>query len=727
MSKQKNKPFILIAESSVRQLLASFVYILILLLLTTVFTALNTRHEQDFRYDSKNHCIILPEYDPADPDNYYIDNRWVLIPNVTDKDIEDGRVTFDDIPNIPHADNVRISSLNGWNDPGPDAVWNNTRSNGPEIIAFGRGNRTLAMTYAISIDIGSGSAFHLGIPNINGSATVFCNGIKMGVLGDMSNKNSGFDVTSGYQSIPIYPDENGKAYIMIAVESDAGIYNPGLLSTPSLNNKTSDTKMIFVPAIWITSHFTLLVLIVIGGLMISRTFSRRGKLFLLILMLAGMIVYHLYDVRYLVVDSLARLVICYFIRVFLCVVLTHFIASLLPPETDRRHKRISTIHCLGVTVIGIVLIMILFFNRSLIGTTYPSLTTLIFSSVVCMSCVIKLMFLYYGDKNLSLGLFSTITMYFVFLSMQSENDFIYNIPLYSVYTAFALLLLLIYFLRRYVHQYRELKDTTDHLQFLVNEKTIHISEINRDLLNTNKKLMKNEEARKNVLSNVSHDLRTPITAIRGYAELLSSAGDNMSREQRNSYLTNIIRRSVQMERIVSDIVELTRMESSTNEFNFADISLAMLLDETFMLYETDLRETTKKIFLEIPEDDLLMVRADQKKLSRVFDNLISNSINYSGDDAVIKIRAWRSDPDKDISEQRIHITVTDNGIGIPPESINLIFDRFYRAANSGKNIKGTGLGLSIVKMIVDRHDAEISVESTLGAGTEFHIVMKPAY
>ena len=201
----------------------------------------------------------------------------------------------------------------------------------------------------------------------------------------------------------------------------------------------------------------------------------------------------------------------------------------------------------------------------------------------------------------------------------------------------------------------------------------------------------------------------------------------MKPEQRDMYLNNILKRSYQMEQIVSDIVELTRMESNANEFSFMELSIAELLDELVMMYEADMRNTGKKIELEIPEDDNLIVKADPRKFTRVIENLVSNAVNYSNEEALIRIKAWRSNADLPMSEQRIHITVSDNGIGIPEDALPHIFDRFYRAGNSGQNIKGTGLGLSIVKTIIDHHDAEISVESTLGEGTTFHIVMRATY
>ena len=111
------------------------------------------------------------------------------------------------------------------------------------------------------------------------------------------------------------------------------------------------------------------------------------------------------------------------------------------------------------------------------------------------------------------------------------------------------------------------------------------------------------------------------------------------------------------------------------------------------------------------------------KISRVFENLISNAINYTEGEARIVVRAWRSNGNMALSEQQVHISVSDNGIGIPAEEVGKIFDRFYRAKNSGINIKGTGLGLAIVKLICDRHNAKIMVTSEIGKGTTFEIIM----
>ena len=169
------------------------------------------------------------------------------------------------------------------------------------------------------------------------------------------------------------------------------------------------------------------------------------------------------------------------------------------------------------------------------------------------------------------------------------------------------------------------------------------------------------------------------------------------------------------------------MESSDSDFHYTSVSIAEMLDELVMMYSMDLEDTDKHLTLDLPMRDSLIVKADPAKLSRVFENLISNAINYTGPQAEIVITAWRSGESANIVTQKIHITVEDNGIGIPEQDIPRIFDRFYRAHNSGVNIKGTGLGLAIVKLICDKHDAEINVTSTLGKGTKFEVILSASY
>ena len=164
------------------------------------------------------------------------------------------------------------------------------------------------------------------------------------------------------------------------------------------------------------------------------------------------------------------------------------------------------------------------------------------------------------------------------------------------------------------------------------------------------------------------------------------------------------------------------MEASDAEFQFSDVSVCEMLDEVTMMYSMDLEGTKKHITLDIPEDDFLIVKADPRKLSRVLENLVSNAINYTEEEALIAVKAWRTGADLPIDKQKIHVTVSDNGIGIPEESQSRIFERFYRVDKSrSKETGGPGLGLAIVKHIAEVHHATIQLHSTVGFDTEIKI------
>ena len=145
-----------------------------------------------------------------------------------------------------------------------------------------------------------------------------------------------------------------------------------------------------------------------------------------------------------------------------------------------------------------------------------------------------------NQKTLLWALMFSLMFFVLYLAILMDGMIVYTIPTYSNIFVIFLLIAEVTLVSTYINQQSEIKRNAAVLQRQVREKTVFISEINRDLVLTNKRLMEGEVARKNVLSNVSHDLRTPITAIRGYAELLLSAQDNLSLEQRNSYLSNIL-------------------------------------------------------------------------------------------------------------------------------------------------------------------------------------------
>ncbi len=718
-------------DSVTRQLMTVLVFLLTFILTSQIMHLTNNRNDSGVPYSNSEHTYSITDQF-EDSSTLFFDDHWIVVPNIHPGALEIHSFKYSYFPTYAHFENVSISSRSGWNDLGPGSIIYNA-GEFPTLIRFNGGRGAHAGHYDYCVAYlnkfkfnNNISTAYLSIPDIHGEARVFCNGMYEGELGDTASETK-LDFSCGYYSIPIHADQYGYAEVVIVVTCQEGTYAPGILSAPAISLKTTDTKAIVISSVWFAILITLTVFFTLGGFIITRTTAGLHKFGILLIYELAFLTYLTLHERYVITYSVTRTKACYALVVIMAATAYSFVSSLFSDSEFNRKHPFFRWDSLLIIAIGLGLGAVPLIDNTVWSDSrhiaFPYIYTFVLSAIMAL----KILFFYLKEKASTFGLVASATFLFMFVYMHEDPTTKYNIPFYSMFFAIAISVISVYFFFLYVHQYKVLAKTSERLRYLVKEKTLHISEINRDLYNTNKKLLENEEARKNVLSNVSHDLRTPVTAIRGYAELLSTARKNMKDEQIDNYLTNIIKRSQQMERIVADIVELTRMESNTNEFSFTDVSMAELLDELYMLYEGDLHGTSKKLTLELPEDDFLIVKADPKKISRVFENLISNAINYTYDEALIKVRAWRSDADKPVSEQRIHIEIADNGIGIPKEEIAKVFDRFYRAKNSGQNIKGTGLGLSIVKTIIEHHDADITVESRLGSGTTFHIVMKATF
>ncbi len=726
MRQKISKPIDLEKESLLTQLLITMVFVVSLLFIHQFNESFNTRTDSAIRYDRTTESFVVTEDDIASGD-IFIGDRWILVPNVNADSIYNGSFSYSTYTQMPHIRNVSVSAELGWEDPGEDSEQVNTL-NPIEFIEVSEGGRDrISAAYLARIILPSPyHTIRLNLSGINGSAEVFANGVDMGQVG-YDDQDPGLDITCGYRSITLTADENGVIELIIAVKSFSDIYCPGITISPSLGTASTENRLIFTSLVWMIIETLAIFLSALAGMILLKSISNRRLFFIFLAIQIILLLYTMIDTRFIAIDSVSRIILRYTLSIILGFLSYLFVSSLFRNSKLNKFSKFWRIDYLIPLAIGIVLIVLMEADSCVLSDGTMLYLSLIYTLVSSSVCIFKVLFLYINENNAVVGLSGSVTAFFCFLGMYPDSMSIYNIPVYSQYFIAALISLEILIVAQYVRRYKYFQEMMEHLRYLVKEKTQHISEINRDLYNTNRRLMENEEARKNVLSNVSHDLKTPITAIRGYAELLIASGPNMKPEQRDMYLNNILKRSYQMEQIVSDIVELTRMESNANEFSFMELSIAELLDELVMMYEADMRNTGKKIELEIPEDDNLIVKADPRKFTRVIENLVSNAVNYSNEEALIRIKAWRSNADLPISEQRIHITVSDNGIGIPEDALPHIFDRFYRAGNSGQNIKGTGLGLSIVKTIIDHHDAEISVESTLGEGTTFHIVMRATY
>lgn len=239
------------------------------------------------------------------------------------------------------------------------------------------------------------------------------------------------------------------------------------------------------------------------------------------------------------------------------------------------------------------------------------------------------------------------------------------------------------------------------------------TEINQlaDTLNyATKELSKTEESRRDFIANVSHDLKTPLTLIKSYAELIRDISGNIA-EKRNSHIKVIIDESDRLTDLINDILNLSKLQSGITliEYNSFDIAKTTenILKKFQVLVERD------GYILNFNCDKNTMVIGDEKKIEQVIFNLISNAIYYTGEDKLVSINI------KNFGEH-IQFEVEDTGQGIPEEEIEHVWDRYYKLGKThGRATVGTGLGLSIVKGILDAHNVKYGIESTLGRGSKF--------
>ncbi len=702
---------------------------LVYVLISQIILLFNVKTpSSNITFDKETDCYYIG--DELDRDtSINLDEHWIFFPNITNLNITSHIFDSRNYDAYPRAENASIQPFYGWNNFGNNVTWYFSTSN-PVLAELKGDDGELynSCAYLVKLKFPDGThSFNMNLPKIEGTADIYCNGSHVSRLSENNSIASWIIVPKSIENIPLETDSNGCATIIIVVSAKVGTFSPGILSMPTLSGRQYEITNIILPSMWLAITISAILISIIGGAIVSRTFKYKGKFYYLLFTELVLTIYTIFDYGVIDLETPILNLSKYALVIILGIITYGTFNSYFDKDNSFKLPLILKYDFVINAVIGIILALLPVFNRSLLTSNYLSNSARLFTLIGTLICLMKIIIIYNRDRNSVIIFNIYITVLFIFMNMFNYATPIVDIKPYLCYAIIGLTALEICFILRYVQQFFELRNASERLTYLVKEKTLYISEINRDLYNTNKRLLENEEARKNVLSNVSHDLRTPITAIRGYAELLLTSGKTMKEEQVHLYLQNIVKRSQQMERIVSDIVELTRMESNKDEFKFNDIALAELLDELYMMYDGEVRGTSKRITLDIPEDDLLIVKADYKKISRVFENLISNSINYTYDDALIQIKAWREGKELPLSDQRIHITIEDNGIGIPEEEVNKVFDRFYRAKNSGKNIKGTGLGLSIVYTIIKHHDADITVQSQLGSGTTFHIVMKATY
>jgi signal transduction histidine kinase len=227
-----------------------------------------------------------------------------------------------------------------------------------------------------------------------------------------------------------------------------------------------------------------------------------------------------------------------------------------------------------------------------------------------------------------------------------------------------------------------------------------------------------EEDIRELISNISHDLKTPLTAIKGYAEgLIDGVADTKQKQEK--YLKTIMTKANDMSTLVDELAFYAKIDCNTIPYSFKEINLSEYFNDCMEELNFDFEIKKIEVLFENETSPDTQVIADAEQLKRVINNIISNAIKYI-DKKNGRIRIHLSD-----KGAFVQVEIEDNGIGIPKSDLPFIFDRFYRADASRNSRKGgSGLGLAISKKIIEDHAGEIWAESETGAGTKIYFTLK---
>lgn len=224
-----------------------------------------------------------------------------------------------------------------------------------------------------------------------------------------------------------------------------------------------------------------------------------------------------------------------------------------------------------------------------------------------------------------------------------------------------------------------------------------------------------EKIRSEFVANVSHELKTPVAAVRGFAETLLGGGVTDEKTAR-SFLQIIYDENERLNRLIGDILELSKIESKRVQLECSPVHLIEFFDSVLGTLSKVAEKKKISLSANVPEE--LFMEGDEDKLRQIFMNLLSNAINYTHEGGSVKVTV--DNGQKADGTETVVFTVSDTGMGIPRKDLPRIFERFYRVDKArSRSSGGTGLGLSIVKHLVELHRGTITVESDLGIGSSF--------
>jgi len=231
------------------------------------------------------------------------------------------------------------------------------------------------------------------------------------------------------------------------------------------------------------------------------------------------------------------------------------------------------------------------------------------------------------------------------------------------------------------------------------------------ILDNIEELKKVDGLRRELIANVSHDLRNPLAIINGYIETLQMKGESISVEKRARYLKIIGESTDKLTKLVADLFDLSKLESGQMQVKKENLNIQELLQDSSLKYELLAKSKNTAIETNI-SSALPMVKADLYLLDRVIQNLLDNAVKYTPQNGAISI-------EDNLKRNGVEIKIKNSGGGIPQVDLGVLFDRYYMIDKERQGVEGSGLGLAIVKRILEVHGSEIYIESDSDTYTEF--------
>lgn len=240
-----------------------------------------------------------------------------------------------------------------------------------------------------------------------------------------------------------------------------------------------------------------------------------------------------------------------------------------------------------------------------------------------------------------------------------------------------------------------------------------IDDLAKTLNYATNELTKTIEVRKDLIANVSHDLKTPLTVIKSYGEMIKDISGN-NEEMRNRHIQTIISEAEHLTYLVNDLLDLSKIESNLEKINLQPENLAQIARDSVERFQ--IASDRYDYEFNIEEDGYTTILCDKKRIEQVLYNLINNAINYSKKEKSVTLKIYNQD-------NKVHFHCIDKGVGIEEDKLSYVWDRFYRVRDNHTRPKvGTGLGLSIVKNILEIHNFEYGVNSKFGEGSDFYFI-----